>query len=172
MAELDKDGVINAINDGIRHGIKVVIDNGCFGSVVILIFSGMNAMAFLGMPKGQKGVSRGDFISWAKRYIKFPCRDQLSGANMYGARCGILHNYSSNSRMPWNGECRIVGYMDRSVPEVRYNPEFSKEQVLVSVQALAEAFFRGVDQFLIDLFSDEEWLRKLVHCLPYDRAKR
>lgn len=178
MVEPSKDAVINAINNGIRRGIQVAIDNGCLGSAIILIFSGMDAMAFLGMPEGQEDVSRADFISWANRYVRFPCREQLSGADMYGARCGMLHNYSAYSRMTRNGECRIVGYMDKSVPEVRYNSGVSKELVLVSVPALAEAFFRGVDQFLIDLFSDggraqlgEERLRKLVHCLPYDPGK-
>ena len=178
MSDLSKDAVVNAINGGIRRGIQVAIDNGCFGSAVILILSGMDAMAFLGMPKGQEDVTKEDFISWASRYIKFPCKEQLSGADMYGARCGMLHNYSAYSRMTRNNECRIIGYMDKSVPEVRYNPEVSKELVLVSVPALAEAFFKGIAQFLVELFSDskraqlgEERLRKLVHCLPRETEK-
>ena len=85
----------------------------------------------------------------------------------------MLHNYSAFSRMSRQGECRNIGYMDQSVPEVRYNPNVSGSLVLVSVPALAEAFFRGVDQFLIDLFSDsekaqvaEERFKKLVHMFP------
>ena len=50
----------------------------------------------------------------------------------------------------------MVAYMDKSVPEVRYNPAVAKDLVLVSVTALAEAFYRGLDQFLIDLFSDRK----------------
>ena len=86
----------------------------------------------------------------------------------------MLQNYSAYSRMTRNGECRIIGYMDKSVPEVRYNPEVSTELVLVLVPALAEAFFRGIQAFLIDVFSDpkragvvEQRLQKLVHCLPF-----
>jgi hypothetical protein len=41
--------------------------------------------------------------------------------------------------------------MDKSVPEVRYNPDVAKDFCLVSVLALAEAFFHGIDQFLVDL---------------------
>jgi len=85
----------------------------------------------------------------------------------------MLHNYSAFSRMSREGECRNIGYMDQSVPEVRYNPKVSESLVLVSVPALAEAFSRGIDQFLIDLFSDnkkaqvaEERFKKLVHTFP------
>lgn len=171
--DIARDPIVNAINNGIRRGISVAIENGCFGSAVILIYSGIDAMAFLGMPKGQQDVSRFDFIRWADAYIKFPCADQVPGADLYGARCGMLHNYSAFSKMTRHGECRTIAYMDKSVPEVRYNPDVSTSLVLVSVTALADAFFSGIDRYLVDLFSTrekaavaEERLRKLVHCLP------
>lgn len=66
--------------------------------------------------------------------------------------------------------------MDKSVPEDRYDPEVNKELVLVSVPALAEAFFKGIDRFLVAAFSDkarapivEERMRKLVQCLPVSK---
>ena len=46
--------------------------------------------------------------------------------------------------------------MDKSVPEVRYAPNVSRDLVLVSVPGLADAFFSGVDKFLIDLFLDKQ----------------
>jgi hypothetical protein len=173
MADLAHDPVINAINNGIRRGIKVAIGNGCHGSAVILIYSGMDSMAFLAMPKEQEDVTGRDFIDWADRYIKFPCKDQLTGADLYGARCAMVHTYSVYSRMSREGKARVVGYMDKSVPEIRYSPEVSKEFVLVSVPALAEALFTGIEKFLIDVFSDkarapivEDRMKKLVQCLP------
>lgn len=68
-----------------------------------------------------------------------------------------------------------VRYMNKSVPEIRSTPTVT-DLVLVSVPGLAQAFFDGIDAFLIDLFSDttkapiaEERLRKLVHRIPVDR---
>ena len=169
------DTITNAIYDGIKRGIKVCIDNECFGSAVILIYSGIDSMAYLGMPAGQTDVTRKDFIDWADRYIKFPCKEQLTGADMYGARCGMLHNYSVYSNMSHSGQCRIVGYMDKAIPEVIYNPAVNKSMVLVSVPALAEAFFRGIDQSLVDVFLDnakaqvvEARMKNLVQCLPVE----
>lgn len=155
MIDLARDPVINAINNGIRRGIEVTVANGCYGSAAILIYSGIDSMAYVSMPSNQLDVKPKDFIAWADRYIRFPCKEQLSGADLYGARCGMLHNYGVRSRMSRSGQCRLVGYMNKSIPEVRYNPTKDKSTVLVSVPALAEAFFRGVDKFLVDVFSDK-----------------
>jgi hypothetical protein len=173
MADLARDPVINAINNGICRGIEVTVANGCYGAAVILIYSGMDSMAYLAMPKDQTDVTRKDFIDWADRYIRFPCKDQLTGADLYGARCAMVHTYSVYSQMSREGKARLIGYMDKSVPEVRYNQTVKKELVLVSVPALAEAFFKGIDSFLVDAFSDkarapiiEARMKNLVQCLP------
>lgn len=175
MASLARDPIINAVNNGIRRGISIAIDGGAFGSAAILIYSGMDSMAFLGMPTDQEDVTKRDFIAWADRYIRFPCEEQLSGADLYGARCAMLHNYSVFSRMSRNGECRVVGYADRCVPEVHYNSAINENVVVVSVSGLSEAFSRGIDQFLIDAFAVadrrqvlESRLRQLVQCMPYE----
>jgi hypothetical protein len=138
-----------------------------------LILSSIDSMAYLGMPANQQDVRRDDFIKWADRYIKFSCKEQLTGLDLYGARCAMLHSYGVVSELGRKGQCRMVGYMDKSVPEVRYNPDVKKDFVLVSVAALAEAFFRGIDQFLVDLFTDrrraevaEKRLQRFIQNLP------
>lgn len=173
MEDLTRDPVINAIHNGIRRGIEITVANNCHGSAVVLIYSGMDSMAYLAMPKDQTDVSGKDFIDWADHYIKFSCKDQLTGADLYGARCAMVHTYSVHSRMSREGKARLIGYMDQSVPEVRYNPDVNKQLVLVSVPALAEAFFQGTDRFLVDAFSDktrapivEARMKNLVQCLP------
>jgi hypothetical protein len=68
----------------------------------------------------------------------------------------------------------MIGYADHMVPEVVYNPSVSSELVMVSVTALANAFFVGVDRFLVDLFARpeaasiaEQRFNEIIHCLPY-----
>ena len=58
--------------------------------------------------------------------------------------------------MSRDGKCRMVGYMSEAVPEIRFNPEVDNNLVLVSVPALAESFYKGIDQFLVNLFSNRE----------------
>jgi hypothetical protein len=153
---MERDPVTKAIYGGIKKGIQVAVRSNCYGSAVILILSGIDSMAFLNMPANQIDVTRTDFIEWAEKYIKFPCREQLTGSDLYGARCAMLHSYGVVSKMSREGRCRLIGYMSESVPEIRYNPAVNMDLVLVSVPAFAEAFYKGIDQFLVDLFSKRE----------------
>ena len=155
MNDLLRDPIVNVIHSGIKRSIRILLENECYRAAVVLVYSGMDAMACLGMPEGQREVQPQDFIDWADRYIKFPCKEQLTGTELYGARCGILHAYSPHSQKSRSGQCRILGYIDNSVPEVRYTPSVSTELVLVSVHALAKAFFTGIDSFLIHVYADK-----------------
>jgi hypothetical protein len=175
MTDLSRDPIVNAVHNSIKRGIRVAVENECFGSAVILILSGIDTMAYLAMPAGQEDVTRSDFVRWVERYIKFSCKEQLTGLDLYGARCAMLHNYGVASHLSRKGKCRQVAYMDKSVPEVRYEPNVSRDLVLLSVPALAEVFFSGVDKFLVDLFLDknrapiaEERLKSLVQSVPFN----
>jgi hypothetical protein len=175
MTDFSRDPIINVVYNGIKKGIRVALENQCYAAAVILIYSGIDTMAYLNMPERQQDVERKDFIEWADRYIKFPCKEQVTGLELYGARCGMVHSYSIISRLSREGICRQIGYMDQSIPEVAYNPSVSKDLVLVSISALAEAFFNGVDRFLVDSFADknkakivESRFEKLVHLLPFE----
>jgi len=173
VTDLSKDPLINAVHNGIKRGIRVTLENDCLGPAVILILSGIDAMAYLAMPATQNDVIRDDFVTWVEQFIKFPCKEQVTGLDLYGARCAMLHNYGTASELSRKGKCRQVGYMDKSVPEVRFNRNISKDLVLVSVPALGDAFFSGMDKFLVDLFTDkkkasiaERRLRTLIQAIP------
>ena|SRR3990172_563770 len=178
MADLSEDPIINVIHNGIRKGITVTLENGCEGSTAILILSAIDAMAYLSTPDGQEDVTKTDFIDWVDRYIRFPGAEQLTGADLYGARCAMLHSYGVASRMSREGKCRMIGYMDISNPPIRYNPTVSKELVLVSLPALKTALFDGMDRFLVDVYKDptsktaklaDERFGNLVHKIPAQR---
>ncbi len=169
------DPVSSAIYDGVKRGINVCLENRCFGSAVILTYSGIDTMANLTMPQNQTDVGRDDFVNWCETYIRFPGQQQLTGLELYGARCAMLHTYGVDSRLSREGRCRKIGYMSRSVPEIRYAPSVDPDFVLVSIEALATAFFAGIDRFLVDLFADpdraptaEQRLQQLVVAFPLE----
>lgn len=159
MEYLAEDPLHNAIHHGIKGDINCVFENQRYRAGVILIYSGIDAMAFLGMPANQFDVSGSDFIEWVERYIRFPGTEQLTGIDLYGARCAMLHSYGVKSKASRQGKCRMVAYMDRCHLPVIYSPSVSQDLVLVSIYALRDAFFGGIDSFLVDLFSDPERAR-------------
>lgn len=89
----------NIINEGVLRGISVALDNKCYGSSVVLIYAGIDAMAFLSMPDKQEDVTRKDFVDWVDAFLKFNSANEVSGLELYGARCGMVHNYGVFSRL-------------------------------------------------------------------------
>ena len=173
MTDLSKDPILRVVQGEMRRGIRVALDNSCLAAAVILVLSGIDSMAYVGMPAVQDDVTGPDFVSWADAYIRFPCKEQLPGIDLYGARCSMLHSYGTASRLSREGKCRQIGYTSESKPEVRFNPSASTRLVLVSVPALATAFFQGTDRFLVEMFADptraplaEERLTTLVQTMP------
>ena len=178
MVDLSKDPIINVIHNGIKNDIRVLLKNDCLSGAAILIYSGIDTMAYLNMPESQDSVTGHDFIKWADYYINFPCEEQLTGIDLYGARCGMLHNYSVYSKLSRQNKCRLISYADKIVPEVVYQPQINKDLVIVSIKALADAFFRGMDEFLIYLFANkakarvaEKRFKTIVQIRPADELK-
>ena len=61
----------------------------------------------------------------------------------------------------------MIGYCDRSVPEVVCNPAIDPTLVVVSIEAMAKAFFDGINRFLIDLFTDAKRRELAEKRLPW-----
>src|SRR5258707_262836 len=112
MAGLNHDPVINAIQRGIKDDIYFNLANKRDRATLLLVFAGIDAMAFLNMPDAQLDVTQKDFVGWAERYIKFPGSAHLKGAELYGARCALLHTYASESKMSRAGKCRQLMFVD------------------------------------------------------------
>lgn len=156
MTDLSRDPIANVIQQGIKRDIDVAIANECYRAATILMLAAMDAMAYLGIPEGQEEVGKHDFIAWAERYVHFPGTEQLTGADLYGARCAMLHAYGAKSRLSRAGKCRLIGWVDRLDPPVKYSPSVSEDVVMVSLTGLRDALFAGIDQCLIDIYSNPQ----------------
>ena len=66
----------------------------------------------------------------------------------------MLHSYGVESKLSREGKCRKIGYMDRSIPAVRFDPKIDPDFLLLAIDALAECFFIGIDRYLTDVFAD------------------
>ena len=151
---MQTDPVSNSIYNGVKRGIACCIENQCLGSAVVLIYSGIDTMAFLNMPENQTNVNRYDFISWCDKYIKFAGSEQVTGRELYSARCGMVHTFGVESNLTRNRDVRKIGYMDQCDPPILFRPHLENGLLLMSIAALADAFYAGIDRFLVDLFSN------------------
>src|ERR1700730_12721886 len=116
MVAFTRDPIINVIYNDIKSPIRLLLDRHFEPAAVKLIYAGIDTMASLGIPDTQTDVTREDFVKWCERYIHFRCKEQLSGLDLYGARCSVLHAHSAISRLSRQGKCRMLGYADHMVP--------------------------------------------------------
>ncbi len=153
---LEDDPIVNVIHNGIKEPIRLLVEHNHFTAAMKLVYSGIDTMAFLGLPPGRVEVESADFAAWCNDYIKLAGAEQPSGEEQYGARCGLLHSHSGLSRRSRKGTVRVLQFADDMDPPVRFAPSIDPLLVIVSTRAMAEAFFAGVDRFLIAVFSDPE----------------
>jgi hypothetical protein len=142
------DQLTNVLLDGICGDIRFALKHGRNRSALILIFSGIDAMASLEKNDGKNDV-RERFANWVNEYMQFGDWPE-AGLELYGARCGILHTYGPISNLFEKGQVRLIGYTSGDGRDVIQ----SAELVLVSVEGLAFQFFRGIARYLESLLSE------------------
>ncbi len=172
------DSLINAIYQGIKRGIQVTYGNECYGACLILIYCGIDAMSYLDMPPSQKEVHANDFIQWAERYLSPILKNeaaQITGEELYSARCGVVHTYTVESRRAKGGSRRI-GYMVGGNCSIAYDPQIDSGIVMLRLETLRDAFFTAIDKFLTEGYADkqkqpilETRLRNLLNTIPYEK---
>lgn len=177
MSDLSGDPVIGAIYKGIKEDIRFNLEGRRLAAVLTLTLAGIDAMAWLAAPEGQDEVTRDDFVTWAERYLPIADGRPLTGLDLYGARCAVLHQYGARSRLSREARCRLIMWADKMKPPVGPVTRTSEGEVLlVSIAALAQAFLGGIDRFLVDAFAVEsrgklveKRTRGLIQALPYPK---
>lgn len=174
MSTGSRDPIINVVHGQLKKDVRILIENKCYSGAVKLIYSGIDIMAWLDMPKKKHNSVRKEqqaeyFRKWVGNYIIDPNGLQLD-ALLWENRNAMLHThtlYSRKMRRP-NSKVLPVGFIDIMQPPVKRNDELC----MISVQWLAESFSQGVDKFLIRIFDDrlkrnvaEARLNEMVHVL-------
>lgn len=148
--------VSNVILEGILKPIDLLLEKNHYRSALVLLYSGIDTMAFINLPPEKEAVTRMDYVAWVDQYIKFPCAEQVKGIELYAARCGVLHTFTPDSELSRKNKVRRIIYVSAHTPEVSYNPSVAEDVVLLSVYGFFTAFIDGVQQFLGDLQKDKE----------------
>lgn len=140
------------MRDGICADVQFVLKHGRTRAALILIFSGIDAMASLDRPESAAFTSRDDFVRWVDSYLEFE-NGKIAGLEIYSARCAMLHTYGSTSSLSEQGKARQVGYTAGGGSDIMESPDVTN-LVLISVEGLAFAFFRAIGKYIESLIAD------------------
>lgn len=131
----------------------------CFAEeALVLVYSAIDTLAFLGSPTGTEFSEKRRFIEWCEKYI-VPCfgsrSDGPSGIDLYGARCGVLHVSSAKSSDGQKGKAREIWYQFRGQHGLNLATNTRKVAVALEVEVLVAAFEKGSHCFLEELNRDQ-----------------
>lgn len=141
--------------------IKTVQESEALIATVIITFVSIDTMAYLSMPAEQAKNNSKDFINWVNKYMRTEDSQsyQYIPNEMWAARCGKLHSYSSYSDIATKKGYKLYGYHDGA--NHIYNPQESTRLVLISVPRLVNDFIHGVKNYLQDTSKDKK-LKQLL----------
>ena len=126
---------------------------------LILTYSAIDFLAWLGRPEEKPDVDKRTFVAWAHQYIVAPGFSQCEAADLYSARCAHLHSNAYESKMTRSGEAAAVLYAwGAAKPQNMLTAlrKLGREKVkVVHLDELVAAIKKGAQQFLADAVLDE-----------------
>jgi len=135
-------------------------------------------LAHLDRPQDKAEGSAEDFIQWAGRYLLPHLPEGIPAQEIYSTRCAILHSLGVESRWTRVGRVRKVGFTVGGGPPIAYNPKIDPTMVIINLELLVEAFFAGVDKYIVEAFADskrrpivEKRLQHMLTSIPYRRER-
>ncbi|MGD0775521.1 MAG: hypothetical protein ABSC05_22120 [Candidatus Solibacter sp.] len=75
-----------------------------------LLYSGIDTMAWLGLPDDRQDVTGEDFVQWTDRYLLPDSGISCTALDLYSSRCGIVHSMTGESRAIRRGVAQRVFY--------------------------------------------------------------
>lgn len=138
---------------------------------LILIYSGIDSMAWLGRPVNKEGVTRADFIRWVDTYLLEDSNLCCTAKDLYAARCSILHSMISESEMSQHGQANMIWYAwgkkdeNQLLDLLKQLPQIPATAIHLS--KLFEAYKQGLNRFFTNVEND-----KNLNALIIDRARK
>jgi hypothetical protein len=106
--------------------IAILMDSELFEAALTVIYSGIDTFGFLAAPPEARKATGKTFTRWCEQYILPRLQSDdgtaITSADLYAARCGILHTSTPVSLLERDGEARQIFYVfrDRVSEPFRY----------------------------------------------------
>lgn len=147
---------VNAFQE-LTLAIDVCLEKGLALPTLALVYSGIDTMAWLGLPDEQHDVTGEDFIQWVDRYLLPGSGLGCAALDLYSARCGVLHSMSAESRAVRRGAAKRLLYAwgNHKAEDLQRMADLVDPSIMaVQVEALVRAFRSAISTFAGDLERD------------------
>jgi len=119
---------------------------------LILIYSCIDMLGYLNMPKSKEKNGRKDFIEWAETYLRPNMKEQnWNGIDLFGARCGLLHTLTYESELLKNGKIKMISYAwgnHKSSGLTKIYNDKNIDSIVIHVDDLYHGLLAGIQAFM------------------------
>jgi hypothetical protein len=130
--------------DQILGDIRWAIDSKRNLAAAQLILSAVDVIAGIDRPLEKEDTTGDIFIRWCDEHMAISGRDQqLTGLDLWGARCGFLHGYTPLAKVVREGRARMLGYVDEAENPVMGSTE-TPDLLIVSLRSLFSSLTKGM----------------------------
>ncbi|MGC2441753.1 hypothetical protein [Candidatus Binatus sp.] len=139
---------------------ELCVHNKLATPALILVYSGIDVAGWLyaSNPAEQTNIR---FVAWVNRYLLHAgAALEVSALELYGARCGLLHNFSSESDLSRkDGDIRKVHYAwgnsrAETLIEMARLAKLDGQNTAINVGELISAFRTGLTRFFEEATAD------------------
>jgi len=147
------------------RGVELALGENLWEPALILIYAGIDAMAWLDRPEEDLDVRAGHFVDWVNRYMEPEKLLGCTADDLYGARCGMLHSYTGDSKRHRELKVRKL-YYHRKVGETvaglvqLFMPE-TLQAASVNIDGLLYSLKLGMKRF-VDSVNSNDAKKQLV----------
>lgn len=132
----------------------------------ILFYSSIDIFASLTRPITQEDTSGPIFKAWVQKYMIADTTPRWNADDIWGARCGLLHTFTIQSRSSRQGTARELQYIgDRGFcdhVQQELDPQAQK-QVFVCLPDLIVSFLDGIMRFTKEVKEDTQLQAVVFH---------
>ncbi len=140
-------------------GIKLCSEAKLNNSSLVLLYCGIDMASSLDLTHDKMTVQL-RYTKWCDTYMLKGRSYEFTSLELYAARCGVIHEMSSESALSAKGKTRQIFYAwgDSKVDMLREMNELAKFNDCVAVQFedLVQAYESGLNEFLASLHNSKE----------------
>jgi hypothetical protein len=119
---------------------------------LILSFSIVEASARLAAPE-ELETTKSRFIWWVDEFLKNKDGLPYSSIDLYGARCGLFHEYGAESDMSRRAECRVIVWVT-GTDSASYHNKSGNNMLVLSKEEFFNDLYNGGIRMLEKLKTD------------------
>jgi len=162
--DLPEKRLIESVNELLR-GILLVYDQNLNIPALILLYAGIDFVASLDRLDPDVEVTKADFLGWVEKYLLPNSELRCSAIDLYSARCGWVHKYTSKSRLVRENKAREIFYQFGQYDNEEQLQEAIKDPraaVAVHFTRLFNAFRDGLDAWERDYQKNPEHKARII----------